>query len=232
MISEVRSRLYQLAEEDYKEFSKKLIPGAGNIIGIRLPVLRKMAREIATLNYQKYLEEADSEITSESAHEEIMLQGLVIGYVMASREERSVFLDQFIPKITNWAICDSCVCGYKFMEKDRTYWFDYLMRYRASRGEYEQRFVIVSLLSHFMNIDYIDRILEFCNGFEHGGYYAQMGAAWAIQVCYVNFPEKTVKLLKDNKMDDFIQNKAIQKIRESYRVSKDKKEELAALRRR
>lgn len=231
MLSQVRNRLYELAEEDYRQFNKKLIPEVGKVIGIRLPQLRKIAREIAKTDFRKYLKEADRGITSDSAHEEIMLQGLVIGYAKADREERSVYLHRFIPKIMNWAICDSCACGYKFMEKDREYWFDYLMQYRASRKEYEQRFLIVSLMSHFMDAEYIDRILEFCNGFKHSGYYARMGVAWTIQVCYVNFPEKTAKFLENNKMDDFIQNKAIQKIRESYRVSKDKKEELAALRR-
>ena len=58
-----------------------------------------------------------------------------------------------------------------------------------------------------------------------------MAVAWTLSVCYVKFPEKTRTLMENNTMDDFTHNKTIQKIRESYRVSKEEKEELKALKR-
>ena len=231
MVEEIREKLYGLAEEDYKDFNKKLLPGVEHVIGIRLPALRKLAQEIAKTDYHTYLEEAGEEIGADSIHEEIMLQGLVIGYGKMDPGERRKYLDEFVPKIGNWAVCDSCVTSYKFMRKDPDYWFDYLRSYRGSSEEFQLRFMIVAMMSHFVDEEHIDEILEICGGLCHDGYYAKMGVAWAIQVCFVKFPEKTRMLLENNHMDDFTHNKAIQKIRESYRVSREEKEELNGLKR-
>lgn len=232
MVEVIRKKLHELSEEDYKTFNQKLLPGVEHVLGVRLPAMRKLAKEVAKGDFRSYLDEAAEKIGADSIHEEIMLQGLVLGYAKMDREERTEYLEEFVPKITNWAVCDSCVTGYKFMEKDPDYWFDYLRRYQDSPKEFEIRFMIVSMMSHFVDQEHIDEILRICAEIKHQGYYAKMGAAWAIQVCYVKFPEKTRALLEHNEMDDFIHNKAIQKIRESYRVSKEEKEALNLLKRK
>lgn len=231
MIEEISEKLYGLAEEEYKEFNKKLIPGVEHVIGIRLPALRKLAKELAKENFRTYLDEAREKVGSDSIHEEIMLQGLVIGYAKMERGERRKYLDEFVPKIGNWAVCDSCVNSYKFMKKEPDYWFDYLKTYKDSDDEFKLRFMIVAMMSHFVDEAHIDEILEICDTVRHDGYYTKMGVAWTLQVCYVKFPEKTRLLLENNHMDDFTHNKAIQKMRESYRVSKEEKEELTRLKR-
>ena len=69
MIKEIREELEQLGEESYKQFNQKLIPGTDHIIGVRLPVLRKLAKEIAKQDWRQYLKEALEEINDQSAHE-------------------------------------------------------------------------------------------------------------------------------------------------------------------
>ena len=88
MIKEIREELDQLGEESYRQFNQKLIPGTDYIIGVRLPALRKLAKEIAKQDWRAYLKEALEEVNDQSAHEEIMLQGLVIGYAKMSTQER------------------------------------------------------------------------------------------------------------------------------------------------
>lgn len=232
MIDEVRQRMRGLAEEDYREFNQKLLPGVKHVLGIRLPALRKLAKEIAKDDFRSFLSEAEKEIRPDSVHEEIMLQGLVIGYAKMEREERRKYLDKFVPKIRNWAVCDSCVNSFKFMKKEPDYWFDYLKTYLTSDEEFKLRFMIIAMMSHFADEKHIDEILKICSEIRHEGYYTKMGVAWTLQVCYVKFPEKTRILLEDNQMDDFTHNKAIQKIRESYRVSREEKEELNQLKRK
>ena len=228
----IRERLLGLAEEDYKEFNKKLLPGVEHVIGIRLPAMRKLAREAAKEDFRSYLNEARDKVGAASFYEEVMMQGLILGYAKMEREERAEYLDEFVPKIGNWAVCDSCVTGYKFMKKEPEFWFDYLLKFRDSREEFELRFMIVAMMSHFVDDAHIDEILRCCNEIRHDGYYTKMGVAWTVQVCYVKFPEKTRHFLETDTMDDFIHNKAIQKIRESYRVSREEKEELNLLKRR
>ena len=64
----VRDELYKNVDIEYGKFSASLTPGAGNIIGVRIPVLRKMAKEIASVNWKEYLDGA-----RDDTFEEVML---------------------------------------------------------------------------------------------------------------------------------------------------------------
>ncbi len=79
------------------------------------------------------------------------------------------------------------------------------------------------LLDFFINEAYIDAVLEEMKKIHHDGYYVKMAVAWAVSICYIHFPEKTQKLLKENSLDDWTHNKTIQKIRESLRISKEER---------
>lgn len=225
MIKDVKRQLQELAEEDFREFNKKLMPGTENVLGVRLPVLRKIARSLAKDDFRLYLSGAEGD-----THEELMLQGLVIGYANMEDAERMLHLRQFIPKINNWAICDSCCMGYSFMEKDRGTWFPFLREYWKSEREFEIRFAVVALFSHFAEEEYVEQIFQIFSSIQHEGYYVKMAVAWAISVFYIKFKEQTEQFLMENGLDAFTQNKAIQKIRESYRVSKEDKEDVKKFR--
>lgn len=233
MIAEIKMRLEQIAEEDYKKFNENLLPGTEHVLGVRMPKLRALAKEVAKEDFRTYLDEAHEKISADkgSYHEEIMLEGLVIAYAKMELEERFFYLDRFVPKIHNWAVCDCCSNTYKFMEKYQEESFAYIDKYLHSQREYELRFGIVSLLDHFMNDTYIDQVLAICECTRHEGYYVKMAVAWTLSICYVKYPAKTRMLLEKNTMDDFTHNKTIQKIRESYRVSKEEKEGLKNLKR-
>ena len=120
---------------------------------------------------------------------------------------------------------------YKFMKKDMDYWFKYLLKYLESNKEYEIRFAVVSFLDYFISEEYIREILKILGSIKHEGYYVKMAVAWAVSVCYVKFPERTWELLEGYELDDFTHQKSIQKIRESFRVSKEEKDRLLTLRR-
>ena len=183
MIEEITAKLYDLTEEDFRVFNSKLLPGVTRILGVRLPAMRKLAKKTAKGDFRSYLEEAHEKITADSIHEEIMMLGLVIGYAKMERDEYRKYLDEFVPKISNWSVCDSCVNGFKFMRNDPEYWFDYLKIYRDSKEEFELRFMIVAMMNHFVDEDHIDEILSICNEIHHDGYYVKMAVAWTLQVC-------------------------------------------------
>lgn len=221
MIDAIREELRQAADKEYKKFQESLIPGLTTMMGVRMPKLREMAKKIAGRDYKEFLEEAD-----DTCYEELMLKGIVIGYADMDKEEQTRALMDFVPKINNWAICDCSCITYKFMRKDTSYWFAFLEQYLESEKEFEVRFAVVSMLDHFVTEEYIDRLLDICNHLKSDAYYVQMAAAWAVSVCYINFPKKTALFLQTDTMDTFTHNKSIQKIRESYRVSKEEKDKL------
>jgi len=226
LVEEIKRELQELAEPEYRDFHAHLLPGIQNIMGVRVPAMRKLANKVARQDWRAYLKEA-----SDDTYEEIMVQGMVIGYAKMELAERIGYLDVFVPKINNWAVCDCCTSTYKFMAKDQELWFEYLLGQIEAGTEFRVRFGVVALMDYFVSEEWIDRVLAVYDKIRHEGYYVKMAVAWGISVCYVKFPEKTRAMLEDNQLDDFTQNKAIQKIRESYRVSPEEKEELKRLRR-
>ena len=118
------------------------------------------------------------------------------------------------------------------MEKDQEFWYQYLCKYLSSDREYEIRFAVVSFLDYFVNERYIDYLFEHFSALRNEAYYVKMAVAWAVSVFYVKFPEKTESFLKEETLDVFTHNKALQKIRESYRVTRQDKERLKGLKRK
>lgn len=45
-VEKVREELFKNSEEKYKKFTEKLIPETENILGVRTPVLKNLAKKI------------------------------------------------------------------------------------------------------------------------------------------------------------------------------------------
>lgn len=225
-MDQIREKIFELADEKYKEFHSGLCPNTNNIVGVRVPVLRNYAKELAKGDFRDYLTNAKDEY-----YEEVMLQGMVIGLAKMELEERLDYIKRFVPKIDNWAICDVFCAGLKFVNKNKEEVWKFLGQYLKSNKEFEIRFGVVMLLDFYITEDYIDRVIKILNEIKHEGYYVKMAVAWAISVCYIKFPSETMKLLQENELDDFTYNKALQKIIESYRVSEEDKEMIRAMKR-
>lgn len=224
---EIRMFLQEHAEEKYKEFSSGLIPGGAPMLGVRVPVIRSLAKRIAKEDWRSYLAAAKDDY-----FEETMLQGFVIGYAKAEVAEILSYAALFIPKIHDWSVNDGFCSTFKLAQKHRKEVWDFLMQYRESPQEFEQRVVAVMLMNHFLVDEYIDRVLAVWDSLKHEGYYCKMGVAWGLATAYAKFPEKTHAFLLDNHLDDFTYNKSIQKMLESYRISKEDKERLRAMKRK
>lgn len=224
---QIRSYLEEHSEQKYREFTSGLIPGSNAILGVRIPVLRTLAKQIAKEDWRTYLKDA-----VDDSYEEICLQGFVIGYAKADIDEILPYAAVFIPKICDWSVNDTFCATFKIARKNREKAWDFLMQYKDSPNEFEQRVVAVMLMDHFLEPDYIDRVLAVWDSLKHEGYYCKMGVAWGVATAYAKFPEKTHAFLLENHLDDFTYNKAIQKMIESYRISAEDKEILRAMKRK
>jgi 3-methyladenine DNA glycosylase AlkD len=223
----VRKQLFALIDPEYQKFSAKHLPGIDNILGIRLPELRKIAKTIAREDLQSYLAQAKNDY-----FEEIMLQGMVIGYVKADIEEILSYIAAFVPKIDNWSVCDSFCGGLKITKKHKTQMWEFLQPYLVSKKEYELRFAVVMLLNYYIEDAYLERVLQILDQIKHDAYYVKMAVAWALSICYVKQPEKTMAYLQQNQLDDFTYNKALQKITESLRVDSETKNLIRGMKRK
>ena len=80
--------------------------------------------------------------------------------------------------------------------------------------------------------EYIDQVLQNLDQVTHEGYYAKMAVAWTIAEIGVKFNKKAMQyLIGDNHLDKFTYNKALQKMRESYRINPKQKEILRQMKR-
>lgn len=224
---QIRSFLEEHAEDKYREFSSGLIPGNDTMLGVRIPVLRDLAKRIAKEDWRTYLKGA-----LDDSFEEICLQGFVIGYAKADIDELLSYASKFIPKIQDWSVNDGFCATFKIARKHREKVWDFLMQYKNSQNEYEQRVVAVMLMNHFLEEEYIDRVLVVWDELNHEGYYCKMGVAWGIATAYAKFPKETHAFLLENHLDDFTYNKSIQKMIESYRIAPEDKEILRSMKRK
>ncbi|MFJ8530918.1 DNA alkylation repair protein [Bacillus sp. NPDC094106] len=222
----IRKQIFELIDTDYQKFSAALIPTINNVLGVRLPELRKIAKKIVKGDWRTYLETAKDEY-----FEEIMLQGMVIGYVKTDIEELLFYVASFVPKIDNWSVCDSFCTGLKSTKENKERVWEFLQPYLSSKKEYEIRFGVVMLLDFYIETEYIERVLNLLDRVKHKGFYAKMAVAWAVSICYVKLPDSTMEYLRNNTLDDFTYNKALQKITESNRVDKETKSLIRSMKR-
>lgn len=220
---EIKKQLLEMREDGYKKFSAALVPGCDNMLGIRLPLLKKLANELEKGDWRAYLENA-----CDDYFEETMLQGFVLGFVKTGIEEILPYVEKFIPKINNWSVCDSFCANFKVAAREREKMWTFLMNYREGL-EFEQRVVAVMLMDHFLTEEYIDRVLSILENLTNPGYYTKMAVAWAIATAYAKFPDKTRPIIEERRLDAWTHNKAIQKMLESYRIAEDDKTYLKTL---
>ena len=228
MKDEIKCKLFELSDLKYKNFHSSLCPGTDNIIGVRIPVLRNYAKELfKQKDWKQVIVEIDDEF-----YEEIMLQGMLIG--QAKNEDIDVvfkFIESFVPKIDNWAVCDVFCAGLKITNKYKCEMWEFIQRYLKSDREFEIRFAVVMILSYFVQSDYLNCIFELFDDIMCDDYYVKMAVSWAISLCLVKFYDETVEFLRVSKIDNWTYNKAIQKAVESFRISQDRKEFLKNMKR-
>ena len=220
---------YMMSIQDikYRDFNKKLIPGTENIIGIRVPNLRKLSKEISQGNWKEFLEVAE-----DTYYEEVRLQGMVIGNINSNFEETLYYVKRFIPKIDNWSVCDGFCSDLKSVKKYKENMYDILKKYVYSKNPWEIRFALVMFLIYYVDDKHIKEIFEYCNNIQSEEYYVKMGMAWLLSICFIKCEEETFLYIKNNNLDDFTYNKMLQKIIESNRVDLEKKNIIRSMKRK
>ncbi len=220
-------RLYNLQDLKYKEFHSKLI-NTNSLIGVRTPELKKIAKEISKGDYEEFFKN-----NTHKFYEENLVHGFVLGYLKVDFNDLKKYIDDFLPYIDNWAVCDMTASNLKIFNKSdlKQICFNEIKKYIYDCNPWINRFGYVLLLDYFIQEDYIDEIYKLCENYKDE-YYVKMSIAWLLSICYIKFKEKTLNFIKQNKLDAWTHNKTIQKIIESNRVSKYEKQLLKGFKRK
>ena len=227
MKEEIKKFLLLNQDIKYRDFSDKLSKTYLKKIGVRIPVLRNYAK---TLLKKYSLNELFNNI-DEEYYEEIMLKGMIIGLDKKLNEEEFLSLiKEFVPKINDWAICDTFVASLKLTKKYSKKTWLLLKKYVKSNKEFEIRFSLVMMLNYYLNDNYINEIYLLLDDIKCDKYYVKMAEAWLLSYMFINYYDKTIYYLENSNIDKWTYHKAITKALESFRISDMRKEELRKIR--
>ena len=222
LIKKVRSDLLEKQDVKYRDFHKSLCTTSKyEMIGVRTPDTKKLAKEFDISDIESYIYDKDIEY-----YEEVLLRGFLIGNKKNSLEAVFKYLEHFIPMIDNWAVCDGTCASLKITKKHEDEMWNFLQKYVCSKKQFEIRFALVMYLDYYINTKYLKEIFKQIDNIKNDEYYVKMAIAWLVAEAYARDRDETLRYIKKSKLDAWTFNKAIQKIRESYRVSNEDKEML------
>ena len=221
---DIQKRLFELQDKDYALFQSRLVPDIDSelIIGVRVPTLRKFAKELKkNQGCEDFLKELPHKY-----YDENMLHGILISemkdYIGCIES-----LNEFLPYIDNWAVCDTL--SPKVFKKNKDTLLEEICTWSKSKKTYTCRFGIGMLMSHFLDEDFNKEYLQLPAGIKSKEYYVNMMLAWFFATALAKQWESTLPLFEEEKLDVWVHNKAIQKAKESYRIDADKKAYLSSL---
>lgn len=226
----IREKLLNLVDEEYLKFHTKLCPDTKKtILGIRMPELRKMAKEIAKdEKWRECIKELEEEY-----FEETVLKGFIIAYAKEPLKDKIVDIQKFIPEIDSWSITDTFVPTLKIKKSEKEFFWNFIIPYTKSKKEFEVRFSIICMLDYYIDEENVDTVIEILDKIEHEGYYVKMAIAWTLAEIGIKFNDKAMVYLKsENNLDKFTYNKTLQKMIESYRINLEQKDILRKMKRK
>jgi len=224
--NEIKDELLVSSDEKYRKFTSALVPGIENIIGVRLPRIRAIAKKYTNTEIgNRFIRQLPH-----AYYEEYMIHALMIGFMKGDRNGISKYIDAFVPHIDNWAVCDSFVSSLKYFYSDRAFGLGCIENQLSLGGDFRIRFALVSLLNYYIDSEYLDKTLELTLSVRSDAYYVKMAQAWLISVALAKEYESSLWIIEKKLLDPWVHNKSIQKSKESYRISKERKEYLDSLR--
>ncbi len=226
MYDDIMTKLAKLAEgnETYAEFNKRIVNTNMPVIGVRVPDLRRLARELAP-----DMSAADiSELLTvqDESFDYVLLCGLLITHARLDDQTAIDLTRQYLPRVDSWAHIDV------FVEKKRRFagevWWDFALECLQSEAEFTVRYSVVSLMTNFLDEAHIDQVFAALRDIKHDGYYVKMALAWLYATAAVQFFELTLAELENGHADVWTRNKAYQKMRESRRFTPEQQDVIAA----
>ena len=222
MTDDILDRLTDLAQgnESYAAFNQRIVNTKMPVIGVRVPDLRRLARELApdmsAADISKLL------TAKNESFDYVLLCGLLITHARLDDQTAIDLVKQYLPHVDSWAHIDI------FVEKKRRFagkvWWDFALECLQSEAEFTVRYGVISLMTNFLDEAHIDQVFAALRGIKHDGYYVKMALAWLYATAAVHFFELTLAELEDEHIDAWTRNKSYQKMRESRRFTPEEQE--------
>lgn len=223
-MNQIQKLLFEQQDQTYQAFQSKLIPEIApeTVIGVRTPILRKMAKEFEASQRDEFLSELPH-----TYFEENQLHGFILSE-LKSFEECVDKLEKFLPYVDNWATCDQT--SPKVFKKNKEKLLRYIQKWLKSSHTYTVRFGIGMLMQHFLEEDFQPEYLQMVTSVYSEEYYINMEIAWYMATALAKQWDAAIPYLEESVMEKWTHNKTISKAVDSYRITKEQKDYLRTLR--
>ncbi|MBP5242361.1 MAG: DNA alkylation repair protein [Clostridia bacterium] len=219
--SKLIDELFSYREEEFAAFQARIINSPKQkIIGVRTPVLRKLVK--------KYKGDYAALSAFPDEYYEVTFIKLNVAALLPY-EKFVLCVEDCVNSIDNWATCDTFKA--RCIATHREEFLPYIRKFLTG-GEFFTRYALVTLLSFYVEEKYLPEIFTALKGADLQPYYAHMGAAWLLAEVLVKEYDAGVEFLKQGAMPARTHNKAIQKAKESFRLTKEQKDKLNGLKRK
>lgn len=217
----VEKQLRSMQDTEYRDFHASLIPTVdkSRIIGVRIPLIRKLARELSgTMCVKSFLNSLPHYYYDENCLHAFLIENI------DNFDECIEYLEKFLPYIDNWAVCDTL--NPKAFFKNRLRLIEYVRKWITSSETYTVRYAIGVLMRHYLDdIEYLDLVAAV----KSEEYYVKTMVAWYFATALAKHYDEAVLYLTERRLDAWVHNKTVQKAMESNRISKGQKEALRKL---
>lgn len=217
MSRDLTRRLIDLAKDNdqYAAFNKSIVNTKMPVIGVRVPDLRRLARELAPNMSAADISEL---LTAQNeSFDYVLLCGLLITHTQLDNQTAIDLTKQYLPLVDSWAHIDV------FVEKKRRFagevWWDFALECLQNEDEFTVRYGVISLMTNFLDEAHIDQVFAVLRNVRHDSYYVKMALAWLYATTAVHFFDLTLAELENEHIDTWTRNKAYQKMRESRRFT-------------
>ena len=224
-LTRLQQQLFVLQDEEYRDFHSKLMPNIPkeDVIGIRVPVLRKFAKEFAKSDEkEKFLKELPHRYYEEN-NLHMMLLVEMKDYDGCMQE-----MERFLPYINNWATCD--FPAPKCFEKHKKDVLEYIKIWIKSSQTYTVRYAIGMLMRLFLEDDFSAEYPQIVAEVSSEEYYINMMIAWYFATALAKQWDAVIPYIEQRKLSPWVHRKTIQKAVESYRITLGQKEYLKSFR--
>lgn len=223
MLTPLQMRLFELQDKKYRDFHSKIIPNIPyeNIIGIRIPILRKFAKEYAKENTEVFLHSLPHRYYEEN-NLHMMLITAIKDYDRCITE-----VENFLPYIDNWATCDFPAPACFKNNTDRL--LTHIVKWIDSDEPYTIRYGIGMLMRLYLDDNFKDEYLKIVAQVKSEEYYVNMMIAWYMATALAKQWDSTIVYIEEKRLSEWVHKKTIRKAIESYRITDKQKEYLRTL---
>ncbi len=223
-MAELGERILALAEEKNAALLRRTIPGIApeTVLGGRMPALRQLARE--------YAGTAEADAFMAALPHRYLEENLLHACLLDRVRDRAALLEglgAFLPRVDNWAVCDTLAP--KALMKDPA---DTLRRAYAWMGSphlYTARFGVGVLMRFYLGGHFDAEQPRRVAALRRDEYYLNMMRAWYFAEALAKRYDEVLPLLFGGGMDAWTLRMSVRKARESFRVPDAHKAELAGL---